>query len=450
MNPETTVSLVSLGCAKNTVDSEVLLGTLASAGFHLVANPDSADVVVVNTCCFIEPATRETTDCIRHFETRRKEGSIKTLVVAGCLPQRYRNRNLKMQFPWVDAFLGPGDVPHITSVLTRAMAKKRVSRIAARPVWLYDHRSPRVRITLPHTAYVKIAEGCSHRCSFCLIPGLRGRFRSRRMRSVVEEVRQLARDGTLREVNLVAQDTTAYGSDLYGRPRLYDLLRRLGKEGCVPWIRLLYAYPRNFDRRLVDLIRSEPSICRYVDLPVQHCNDSILRRMRRGVTKRRILNLLEQLRTSIPGVTLRTTLMVGFPGETEAQFQELVDFVAEQRFDRLGVFAFSPEEGTPASRDPKQVPEPVKQERLEALMVLQQLISKERNRERKGHVIDVLVDGRDREDRTTLVGRTEGDAPEVDGAVLIPGGSAAPGEIVKVRVTGSTEYDLVAEEVRQG
>lgn len=441
------VSLVSLGCAKNAVDSEVLLGLLQEQ-FRLVADPDRADAVIINTCCFIEAAMLEATEYIRHFEMHRREGRLKALVVAGCLPQRLKKQELRSKFPAVDAFIGPGDVPRAPAVLARCLNGERVIQISAKSSWLYDHGSPRVQVTPPHTAYVKIAEGCSHQCSFCLIPRLRGRFRSRRMGSVVREIKRLSEDGNLQEVNLVAQDTTAYGIDLYGRPRLDSLLERLARQPLVPWIRLLYAYPRDFTQSVIDCIATHKPICNYVDLPLQHCNDQILKRMRRGVTKRGVLSVLEKLRASIPDLTLRTTLMVGFPGETDRQFEELLDFVAEQRFDRLGAFAFSPEEGVPATREPTQVPKKVKEERLDALMLLQQGISEEMNRERIGSILDVLVEGVDPDDPSVLVGRSEADAPEVDGTVRIPGGAAKSGEFVKVRITGATEYDLVGAEIR--
>jgi len=336
--------------------------------------------------------------------------------VTGCLPQRYRGNDLAHKFPWVDAFIGPGDIPHVASVIDGCLTQRRITRISPRPTWLYDHRSPRVRITPAHTAYVKIAEGCSHSCAFCLIPELRGRFRSRRMGSVIEEIRSLASGGRLREVTLVAQDTTAYGRDVYGRPRLHDLVAKIAKEGLVPWIRFLNA---------------------------------ILKKMRRGVTKKSIVALLDRLRSSIPNLTLRTTLIVGFPGETEKRFEELFDFVLEQKFDRLGVFPFWPEQGTAAAEYPHQVPKEIRQERVEALMLVQQVLSAERNKKRIGEVVDVLIEGPDEEDSLVLRGRTEGDAPEVDGAVLIPGGTAETGEFARVRITGATEYDLLGEEVTE-
>jgi ribosomal protein S12 methylthiotransferase len=337
-------------------------------------------------------------------------------------------------------------VPRIASVLERCLARRRVCQVSPEPRWLYDHRSPRFRITLPHVAYVKIADGCSHACSFCMIPKLRGPFRSRRMGSVVEEIRALSADGRLKEVCLIAQDTTAYGRDLYGRPRLTDLLGKILREKRVPWVRLLYAYPRSFNGDLVDLMANEPALCRYVDLPLQHCNDRILKRMRRGTTKKATLQMLERLRDGVPGVTIRTTLMVGFPGETEREFRELFDFVATQRFDRLGLFSFSPQKGTPAAGYPAAVPEEVKQERYHAIMLLQQTISRERNRRRIGETVNVLVDGVDDGNGALLRGRSEADAPEIDGAVLIPGGRAKPGSFIRVRVTGATEYDLIGEE----
>ncbi|MCK4546621.1 MAG: 30S ribosomal protein S12 methylthiotransferase RimO [Candidatus Eisenbacteria sp.] len=447
MDARPTVSLISLGCPKNTVDSEVLLGILNDAGYPIVADFEEADVILVNTCCFIRPATDEATEAIRQMEKRRKDGSLRTLVVTGCLPQRYRDRDLAHIFPWVDAFVGPGDIPKIASVLERCLTNTRVSEISARPAWQYDHESPRVRVTLPHLTYVKIAEGCSHRCSFCLIPRLRGRYRSRRMRSVIKEVRWLGRDERLRELNVIAQDTTAYGRDLYGRPRLSDLLRKIARENLVPWVRLLYAYPRSFTAGLIDVIASEETICKYIDLPLQHCNDELLKRMRRGTTKRRIVGLLERLRKRIPDPTIRTTFIVGFPGESDRQFRELMDFVAEQKFHRLGAFVFWPEKGTPASQYPDQVPDEIKEERLHQLMVLQQAISSERNREQIGRVVDVLIDAADEDEPAVLRGRTEADAFEIDGSVLIPGGTTKPGQFARVKITGASEYDLVGKEL---
>ena len=384
-NPK--VSLVSLGCPKNIVDAEVLLGFLAEAGYAVTADDKDADIVLVNTCCFIEPALDESRQVIEELQARRKNGVLGALIVTGCLPQRYRDDDLRHTFPWVDAFVGPGDLPRIVSVVEKCRSRRRVRQITARPRWLYDHRTPRFRVTLPHVAYVKIAEGCFHGCSFCLIPSLRGDYRSRRMTSVVEEIRTLADataagGGMLCEVDLVAQDTTAYGRDLYGRPRLTDLLKKILKEDLVPWIRLLYAYPHHLNGDLMDLLASEPSLCRYLDLPLQHISDSVLRRMRRGVTRKTTLQLLERLRTRVPDLTLRTTLLVGFPGETDQDFLDLLDFVATWKFERLGVFPFYAEEGTAAATLPDPVPEEVKEERLHALMTVQQAISAERNRER--------------------------------------------------------------------
>ncbi|MGQ9531970.1 MAG: 30S ribosomal protein S12 methylthiotransferase RimO [Desulfotomaculales bacterium] len=431
------VALVNLGCPKNEVDGQVMLGLLEQAGFEVTGDPDAADVLLVNTCGFIAAAEEESVDAIL-AAARRKEAGDRVLVVAGCLAQRH-GEELLAALPEVDAVVGTGYVPAIADLVRRALSGERVLAVGE-PGYRYDRVLPR-RTTGPrHVAYVKIAEGCDNRCTYCTIPFLRGRYRSRPLEVVVEEARGLAARGA-RELVLVAQDTTRYGLDLYGRPRLADLLRALARLEDVRWVRVLYGHPGHLTPDVLAVMAEEPRVCRYLDLPLQHVHPDILRRMGRRGSPEELLRLVEDIRAAVPGVVLRTTFMVGFPGETEAEFGVLRDFVAAARFERAGVFAFSPEEGTPAARLPDQVPEEVREERRRELLLMQRRLSLARNRSLVGRVWDVMVDGRTR--GGLYLGRTEGDAPEVDGRVFFRAGtSLAPGHVVRVRITRGYSYDL--------
>lgn len=431
------VTLINLGCPKNEVDGEVMLGLLERAGFEVTGDPDAADVLLVNTCGFVAAAEEESVDAIL-AAARHKEKDGRVLVVTGCLAQRH-GEELLSAMPEVDAVVGTGRVPEIAELVRRALSGERVLAVGE-PGYDYGRVLPRRATGARHVAYVKIAEGCDNRCTYCMIPRLRGRYRSRPLEVVVEEARELAARGA-RELVLVAQDTTRYGLDLYGRPRLADLLRALARLEDVRWVRVLYGHPDHLTPDVLAVMAEERRVCRYLDLPLQHVHPDILRRMGRRGSPEELLRLVEDIRAAVPGVVLRTTFMVGFPGETEAEFEVLRAFAAAARFDRAGVFAFSPEEGTPAARLPDQVPEEVREERRRELLKLQRRLSLSRNRSLVGRVCDVMVDGRTR--GGLYLGRTEGDAPEVDGRVYFrAGASLAPGHVVRVRITRGYSYDL--------
>ncbi len=427
-----TVSLISLGCAKNRVDAERLLGGLAARGFRVVEDPARARLVIVNTCGFIRDAVEESIEEILKAARLKEEGDCEELVVAGCLVKRYPD--LPRELPEVDRFFGPEDVPRIPEILAGDPG-----RPDARP-----GAPHRLLTQFPHSAYLKIAEGCSNRCSYCTIPSIRGAYRSEPRERVLEEARMLAGRG-VRELNLVAQDVTAYGRDRGGKRALAELLEDLAAIEGIRWIRLLYAYPRPLPEGVVELLAAGGKVVPYLDVPVQHVHPRILGAMGRPSAAGQTEALLESLRERIPGLVLRTTVIVGFPGETDEEFETLLDFVERFRFHHLGAFAYSPEEGTPAADLRPRVPRRVVRERLHRLLSLQAQVSRERNREFVGRSLDVLVDGVDREGR--VVGRTYGQAPEVDGHTVI---SAAPsreleaGRFVRVRITGASEYDLEA------
>jgi ribosomal protein S12 methylthiotransferase len=438
----TRVYMHTLGCPKNRVDSEVMLGTLAQAGFRLVQDPAKAEIVVVNTCGFIESAKIESIDAIVELAELKKTGRAKKLVVAGCLVQRHADE-LARALPEVDHFVGTGAYQDIARIVSDAQAKRLV---VPDPDFVHSAASPRVNSLPSHTAYVKIAEGCDNACAFCIIPKLRGPQRSRPVEDVVAEAAALAAQGAV-ELSLVAQDLTAYGYDLAGKPRLHDLVRALAKVDGIRWIRLHYAYPRDVPDALVRAIAEEPKVVKYLDMPLQHSSDRLLRAMKRGRDSAFLRKLLARLRAGIPGLALRTSLIVGLPGETEEDFRDLLSFVREERFERLGVFEYSPEEGTPAAEMARQVPEAVKRERRARIMELQQGISRAHQRAMIGRRIEVLVEGRSEETEHLLAGRHAQQAPEIDGLTYVNDGVAYPGEIVTVEVTDASEYDLVGRVV---
>jgi ribosomal protein S12 methylthiotransferase len=432
----------TLGCPKNRVDSEVMLGTLAQAGYRLVQEPDEADVVVVNTCGFIESAKEESVDAILELSELKRTGRCRKLVVTGCLVQRHADE-LARALPEVDHFLGTGAYADVAKVVSDAQARRLV---VPDPEFVHSAATPRVSSLPSHTAYLKISEGCDNACAFCIIPKLRGRQRSRPVDDVVAEAEALASRGTI-ELSLVAQDLTAYGSDLPGRPRLHALLRALAKVDGLRWIRLHYAYPRDVPAALVETIADEPKIVKYLDMPLQHSSDRLLRTMRRGRDSLFLRRLLARLRARVPGIALRTSLIVGLPGETRRDFEDLVRFVEEQRFERLGVFEFSAEEGTPAADMAGQVPQRVRRARFERIMEIQQRISREHQRATIGRRLEVLVEGRAEETEHLLAGRHAQQAPEIDGLTYVNDGIAYPGEIVTVEVTDASDYDLVGRVV---
>lgn len=442
------VGMLSLGCPRNLVDSEVMLGSLSKAGYELSGDIVDSDVCIINTCAFIREAREESVEAILQLGQLKKERKIKALVVAGCLPQRYKETLLD-ELGEVDGFVGCGDHSEIVDIVRRVLAGERTFEVGA-PEFIYGHSTPRSFITPPHFAYVKVAEGCDHNCSYCIIGKLRGRFRSRPVESILEEARSLS-ERSVREINLISQDTTSYGRDIYGRQRLADLLKELTKLNLdsIRWIRLLYTHPAHFTDELISTIAGHPKICKYIDLPLQHINDRILARMGRSVTKKDILNLIEKLKDAIPNLTLRTAFIVGFPGETEEQFRELLDFMRDARFERLGIFAYSREEATPAYNFPHQIPERVKDSRYRCAMSLQQEIAKKNNEPLLGKVVEVLVDERDASDPELFIGRTSADAPEVDGQVFVRSKRAKVGEFLKTRIVDTLEYDLVGEEIEE-
>jgi ribosomal protein S12 methylthiotransferase len=435
------VGLVSLGCPKNLVDGEVMLGRLEGAGYRLVADAKQADVVVVNTCAFIDRAKQESVDTILEMAREKETGRAQRLVVTGCLTQRY-DAELRKEIPEIDATLGTGQVDEIV----RAVSGEPTSLDEARPglpTWVYDHTAPRVLSTPPWLAYVKISEGCDYTCSFCIIPTLRGRHRSRGVEDVVAEARALAARG-VREIVLVAQDSTRYGLDHGVRDGLAYLLRRLGRVEGIRWIRVMYAYPSTLSDPILDAIASEEKVVKYVDIPLQHASAPVLKRMKRPTGRGNLLGMIERIRERVPGVAIRTSFIVGFPGETAEDFDLLLEFVDAAQFDNVGVFTFSDEEGTSSFDLPGRVPARVKESRRRKLMARQKRISLRRNRARVGERVEVLVEGPHPDSDLLLRGRLASQAPEIDGQVILNDGTAEPGTFVTGEVTEAHPYDLVA------
>lgn len=433
---------ISLGCDKNLVDSEVMLGLADEKGYKIVDSEEDADVIVVNTCCFIHDAKEESIQTILEMAEYKKEGRLKALIVTGCLAQRYQKEILE-EIPEVDVVLGTTSYHKITEAIEEALsgnAHVELDDINALP--LVDAK--RLVTTGGHFAYLKIAEGCDKRCTYCIIPKLRGSYRSVPMERLVAEARELAKQG-VKELILVAQETTLYGKDLYGEKSLHRLLRELCKVKGICWIRILYCYPEEIDDNLIQVMKEEKKICHYLDLPIQHANDEILRRMGRRTSKRQLVDIIGKLRREIPDIALRTTLITGFPGETKEQHEELLDFVDEMEFDRLGVFTYSPEEDTPAAVMPGQIPEEVKEERQAEIMELQQEIVFEAADHMVGREVLVMIEGKVA-DENAYVGRTYKDAPNVDGLIFInTARELMSGDFAKVTVTGAAEYDLIGE-----
>jgi ribosomal protein S12 methylthiotransferase len=439
----TRVYMHTLGCPKNRVDSEVMLGTLAESGFRFEPDPSKADVIVVNTCGFIGDAKEESVDAIVELAGQKASGRCRKLVVAGCLVQRH-GEELAKALPEVDHFLGTGAYGEIAKVVRDAQAKRLV---IPDPDFVQSADSPRINSMPSHTAYLKISEGCDRTCAFCIIPKLRGPQRSRSVTDIVAEAERLAAQGTV-ELSLVAQDLTAYGEDLSGRKtRLHDLLPKLAAVDGIRWIRLHYAYPRNFPDALVEVVAGEPKIVKYLDMPLQHSSERLLKAMRRGGSAKSMRALLAKLRREVPGIALRTSLIVGLPGETEADFAELLAFVREQQFERLGVFEFSPEEGTAAAAMAGQVAAKVKRARFDRIMRAQRAISRRQQQAMIGRRVGVLVEGRAEETEHLLAGRHAQQAPEIDGITYVNDGVAWPGELVTVEVTEAMDYDVVGRVV---
>jgi ribosomal protein S12 methylthiotransferase len=435
-----TVGFVSLGCPKNLVDSEVMLGTLAGRGHSLTTDPTQADVIVVNTCAFIDRAKQESIDTILEMAKEKETGRARRLVVTGCLAQRY-DAELRREIPEIDATLGTGQVADIV----KAVEGEATVTDAAQglPTWVYDHTAPRVLATPPWTAYVKISEGCDYTCTFCIIPTLRGKHRSRSVDDVEREVQALAARGVA-EINLVAQDSTRYGLDLGQRDGLATLLRRLGKVDGIRWIRVLYAYPATVTDPILDAIASEEKVVKYVDMPLQHASEAVLKRMKRPTGRGNLLGMVERVRERVPGVAFRTSFIVGFPGETDEDFARLCEFVEAAKFDNVGVFTYSDEEGTASFDLDARVGNAVKERRRRKLMSIQKKISRRRNKGLVGEFREVLVEGTHPDSDLLLRGRLASQAPEIDGSVIIQDGSALPGSFVRCEITEAHPYDVVA------
>ena len=438
-----TVHFVSLGCPKNLVDSELMLGDLLKNRYTSVDAPEEADVIIVNTCSFIHAATQESIDTVLEMAEHKKAGRCSTLIMTGCLAQRHAG-DLENDLAEVDYFIGTGEYQNLTKILAERPGQRKFVGI---PHFIHDEHAPRVNSKAFYTAYLKIAEGCRHRCSFCIIPTLRGDLRSRSIESIVNEAKGL-RDAGVKELNIISQDSNSYGYDRVGakgRHELGKLLQALGGIDGVEWIRLMYMFPLGFPEDLMDIIAAEPKVVKYIDMPLQHITSGMLRRMNRGVGGERQYNLVRKLREKIPDLTLRTTFIVGFPGETDEDFDALVKFVEDMHFERMGVFTYSPEEGTPAATLDGQVSEKVKKARQRQLMAVQKKISKASYKALVGTVQPVLIEGVSQESDLLLQGRLASQAPDIDGHVLINAGYAKVGEIVPVKMTRALDYDIIGE-----
>nr|WP_303023263.1 30S ribosomal protein S12 methylthiotransferase RimO [uncultured Blautia sp.] len=434
------ILFISLGCDKNLADSEEMLGLLTARGHEIVDDETQADAIVINTCCFIKDAKEESVETILEMAEYKKTGSCHALVVTGCMAQRYQKEIIE-EVPEVDAVLGTTSYGDIVKALEEAVAGNHFEEF--RDIdYLPDTGSKRVLTTGGHFGYLKIAEGCDKHCTYCIIPKLRGKFRSVPMERLIAQAEDMAEQG-VKELILVAQETTVYGKDLYGKKSLHILLKKLCEIKGIRWIRVLYCYPEEIYDELIETIRDEKKICHYLDIPIQHASDRILKRMGRRTSKQELIDIVGKLRKEIPDIVLRTTLITGFPGETEEDHEELKEFVDEMEFDRLGVFTYSPEENTPAAEMADQVPEEVKEERRDELMELQQEISYDRGQDRIGQELLVMIEGKVA-DESAYIGRTYGDAPKVDGYIFVQTGELLmTGDFAKVRVTGALEYDLI-------
>ncbi len=434
------VGMVSLGCPKNLVDSEIMLGIMRQCGYSITPRKHEADVLVVNTCAFINDAKEESIEAIFEMAQQKKKGKCRALIVAGCLAQRYP-QELMLEIPEIDGLVGTGQIKSIGKVVQMVLRGEKVKMVGS-PGFLPDAGIKRLRVTNRYSAYLKIAEGCNNRCSYCVIPSIRGVYRSRRLEDVNAEAKITVGEG-VKELILVAQDTTYYGKDIYGKPSLPLLLKKLAGIKNLVWLRFMYAYPSLIDDSLIEVMASERKICRYIDMPLQHASKAVLKRMNRLFGRDEALLLINKLRCAVPEIAVRTTFIVGFPGETNEDFNELLSFLEEVRFERVGIFMYSAEEGTPAASMPGQVPEEIKFERWQRAMELQKKISLENNKKKIGKIIEVLVEGKKPGEQGIYLGRSEWDSPEIDGVVSIASPKdLKPGELIKVRVSGASEYDL--------
>lgn len=437
------VAIVTLGCSKNQVDSEIMSGRMGEK-YCLVKDPEQADIVIVNTCTFIERAKEESIDTLLEMAQFKEDGQCKTLVAAGCLAQRY-GEELMSEIPELDGILGTGNVAEILEVVEEAQIQKTRHVSLEAPQFLYDDTMSRNRLSPKHYAYVKVAEGCDNYCTYCIIPHVRGHFRSRSVESIVREVEHMAEEG-VKEILLIAQDTTRYGIDLYGEYRLPSLIRKISDIEGIEWIRLMYCYPDLFSDELIETMKETPKVCRYLDIPLQHADNQILKEMNRRGTREDAELLIQKLRQAMPDIRIRTTMITGFPGESETQFANLLDFVKKIGFDRLGAFAYSQEESTPAARRIDQVPEDIREKRCAELMQLQQTISLERQQRWRGQVLKVLIEEKLPDGR--YLGRSEGDAPEIDGSVYVNALEELKiGEFTQVKIQDVDSYDLMGEVV---
>ncbi|MBX3017116.1 MAG: 30S ribosomal protein S12 methylthiotransferase RimO [Bdellovibrionaceae bacterium] len=446
------VHFISLGCPKNLVDSEIMAGTLMKDGFQVVGDAEGADTVVINTCGFIEDSKKESISRILDMAKLKEGGQVGRIVVAGCLTQRYKN-DLVEGLPEADLFVGSGEFQNISKILKSHKGGNTQKTFFNLPTYLQEESTPRVNSQPRHRAYLKISEGCLKRCAFCAIPLIRGNLQSRNMQNVVNEAKLLAAGG-VKELIIISHDFTDYGWDLRRKNKEaietpVELLRELCKVEGIEWIRMLYLYPDGVTPELIQLMKEQPKLVRYFDMPLQHINDQVLKSMNRKMTRAEIEDVLKMIRTELPDAVIRTQFIVGFPGETQEQFEEILEFLVDQQFDRVGCFQYSPEESTPGGKMPNQLDEETKQERYEAVMEVQQNISRERHRDMIGRVLDVIVEGYSEETELLLQGRTSQQAPEIDGVVLINDGQAEIGTIVKVEITDSMEYDLIGRVVME-
>ena len=446
------VSLISLGCPRTLVDSEIYLGRLAKQGFSIAEQVEGSDVAVINTCSFIQESIQESLDTIFDAVELKKQGKLKAVVVAGCLVQRFKD-GLINELPEVDGFAGVDGFGDIDVVVQRALEGKPIARVRQRPQTPYQELAYRVPLTSSHYAYLKVSEGCLKGCSFCVIPKIKGPLSSRPIESLIDEAKRLIAERGVKELIVVGQDTSDYGIDLYGRPRIADLLAGLSKLAGLRWIKLLYCHPRGVTDEIVAALRDLPTVCPYLDMAIEHADDAVLARMNRGVTQDQLTRTIARVRREIPAIALRTAIIVGFPGETDRAFDNLCGFITRTRFDRLGAFKYSHEEGSASFRYPDQVPDAVRQARYDRLMQIQQELAADANQRWLGQTLDVLIDEADPSDASVWLGRTPADCPEVDGLVYVhpaAGGAGspaalAPGRMIRARITDTYEYDLVAD-----
>lgn len=437
------IALESLGCSKNLMDAEIMTGILKEKGYEFVEEFAEADIIIVNTCGFIRDAKQESIDTIVELSQLKEFGKLKYLIVTGCLAQRYADELLE-EIPEIDAIVGTGNFMNISEIIDRLESEKNVTEIG-NIEFAFDETLPRYVSTPEHMAYLKIGEGCSNHCTYCIIPKLRGKYRSRKIEDIVEEAKSLASEG-VKELVVIAQDTTRYGEDLYGEAKLAELLEELAGIEGIKWIRIMYSYPESITEKLIDVIAAHDNICSYFDMPIQHASNRVLKRMNRRTSKEDIRNKVEMIRSKIPDAVIRTTVIVGFPGETEEDLEELIEFMKEIKFDRLGAFAYSREEGTPADRMDGHMDEEIKEERRDRVMMVQQAISEEINQKREDKVFEILIE--EEAEEGVYVGRTQGDAEEIDSVVYVNSDEELEiGSFVNVYITEAMEYDLIGDVV---